>query len=161
MTAPAARVLPAPLTVPVACEADVVLCQQKARAFAAALGFDSRAQWEVAIAVSEAVTNIFKYVGRGWLHLRPVAGDPAGLEFEAIDQGAGIGDVGCAMRDGISEGRDAVAEGAVPVRRGLGLGLGTIRRLMDSLEIESGAQGTRLRARRWPAARRDLAPLDA
>jgi anti-sigma regulatory factor (Ser/Thr protein kinase) len=139
---------PRPVTVRVERELDVVICQQKARAFAAEIGFDLRAQWEIAIAVSEAATNIRKYAGAGWVSFRPLEGEPPGLEFEALDEGRGIGDLEAALQDGISQGRSALADGDVSRRRGLGLGLGTIRRLMGSLEIESVDGRTAVRAAR-------------
>lgn len=137
----------APVCVDVRRVADVVVCQRKARAYAAEVGFGLREQWAVAIAVSEAVTNILKYAGGGVLHLRAVAGEPAGLEFEAVDEGRGIGDLEAALCDGITEGRPASGDLTVRTRRGLGLGFGTIRRLMHEMVAESSGSGTRVRAR--------------
>jgi anti-sigma regulatory factor (Ser/Thr protein kinase) len=144
--------LPAPLTVEVRRLGDVVVCQRKARAYAGDVGFGVREQWSVAIAVSEAVSNIVKYAGAGVLVLRAVAGEPPALEFEAVDQGGGISDLDAALRDGVSEGRPASGDLAVASRRGLGLGFGTIRRLMHEMHAESSSGGTRVRARLYLGA---------
>jgi serine/threonine-protein kinase RsbT len=133
----------------VAREADIFVCQRRARALAAALGFDVRAQWEITIAVSEAASNILKYAGAGRVILRRLDDEPGGLEFEATDTGGGIRDLDSALRDGVSCGHDLSEDPRVTTRSGLGLGFGTMRRLMDSLAVESTAGGTRVRARRW------------
>jgi len=132
---------PPPESVSIAREADIVVCQRRARAFAAALGLSVRAQWEVAIAASEATTNILKYAARGSVTLRAVLGPPPGLEMRAADEGPGIPDVSAALRDGCSRGIDMTAPDWVRARGGLGLGLGAIRRLMDSVVITRGAAG--------------------
>ncbi len=144
-----ASISPQPLTIQVSRSLDIVICQRRARAFAAAVGFSQREQWELAIAVSEAVSNILKYAGSGELRLRRTPVDTDGVEFEAVDQGHGIADLDVALRDGTSEGHDASDDGRVVTRRGLGLGLGTILRIMDNVEIESTESGTCIRGRRW------------
>lgn len=149
MSATADRAQLPGLHLPVTCMADVAVCQSKVRAFAAALGFNLRAQWELAIAVSEAATNMLKYAGTGTMTIRSVTSEVVGLAFEAVDQGRGMGDVQAAERDGISEGRWVSVLGDAPDRNGLGLGLGAIRRMVDSLTIESTPRGTRLCGTRW------------
>ena len=131
----------------IAREADVVLLQRRVRSLAATAGFGVRAQWEIAIAASEAAHNILKYAGTGRLVVRVWDGEGA-LEFEAVDQGPGIGDLHAALRDGVSRGRDLAGDPRVTSRSGLGLGFGTMRRLMDTVEVESSTAGTRVRARR-------------
>jgi serine/threonine-protein kinase RsbT len=127
---------------------DVAVAQTRARSMAAAAGFPRRAQWEIATAVSEAATNIVKHASHGWVHLRVIPATLLCFEFEAVDHGTGIGDVDLAIRDGVSEGTDLSVPGPIVARRGLGLGLGAIRRLMDRLEVSSTAQGTSLRAQK-------------
>lgn len=130
-------------------EADIVVAQQRARNLAREQGFDLKAQWEIAIAVSEAAGNMFKYAGSGQIALYVLDADPPAIEFTAIDRGAGIADLDSALRDGVSQGRELSLEPNVTGRTGLGLGLGAIGRLMDELQIDSTPQGTCLRARRY------------
>lgn len=128
--------------------ADVVIAQPRARLMATAMGFPRQAQWEIATVVSEAATNIIKHTGCGSVHLREQSGPPRCLEFEAIDHGGGIGDVALAFRDGVSEGTDLTVPRPIVPHRGLGLGLGAIRRLMDRLEVRSSERGTSVRAQK-------------
>lgn len=116
------------------CDADAAGAPFWARNLAASYGFDRRGQWEVAMVVGEAASNIVKYGRRGSVSLRLVASDGC-LEIEALDEGEGIGDIAFAQQDGVSEGtrRSGVAD--LRKVRGLGFGLGTIRRLTDDLVI--------------------------
>lgn len=141
-------------------QADVVVAQTRVRSMAAAMGFPRQAQWEIATALSEAGTNVIKHAGGGVVFLRDRPGPPRHLEFEAVDQGGGIGDLMLATRDGFSEGTDLTLPGPVVPHRGLGLGLGAIQRLMDRLEIRSNDHGTSVRAQKdlrepppWPPGR--------
>lgn len=91
----------------------------------------------LAIAVTEAATNIIRHAGRGVLVLRTLNAEsnPA-VEMLALDKGPGISDVTRAMRDGFSTSGTA------------GHGLGGIRRLADVFEIYSQRdKGTALVAR--------------
>ncbi|HFE44138.1 MAG TPA: hypothetical protein ENJ18_01410, partial [Nannocystis exedens] len=106
--------------------------------------------WELAIAVSEAATNMIKYGGGGIITLRRVATPRPHVALEARDRGAGIEQLERALVDNISEGNDARESIPASGRRGLGLGLGAIYRLMDEVEINSeSGQGTTLHARKW------------
>ncbi len=122
---------------PLACAGDADCVQSRARAFARAAGLDRRAEWAFAIVASELATNVVKYGAPGTLTLRHRAGPPAALELEAADSGPGFADLDLALRDGVSEGVDVAMLGAhSPRRRGLGLGLGAVRRLSDELTIQ-------------------------
>lgn len=130
-------------------DADVVTAQCWARRFAEACGFAAREQWEVAVAVSEAASNIVKFGAGGSVTLRFPAGERRALEIEAVDQGPGIHDLPKAELDGVTEGRRREDGGDPRQFRGLGLGLGAIRRMTDELSIETGERGgTRLVARK-------------
>lgn len=131
------------------CDADVVVAQVRARLFALRCGFSRREQWELAVASSEACTNMLKYAGGGTLRLQLLQGTPACIELEAVDGGPGITDAAQAMCDGVSEGKQRREARDLRAFRGLGLGLGALRRMMDELVIlplEKG--GTRLLARK-------------
>src|SRR4029077_9360317 len=91
----------------------------------------------LAIAVTEAATNIIRHAERGVIILRMLISrtNPA-VEMLALDNGPGIPDVTRAMRDGFSTSGTA------------GHGLGGIQRLADVFEIYSQRdQGTALVAR--------------
>jgi serine/threonine-protein kinase RsbT len=123
-------------------DADVALVQARARAFAREVGLGVRAQWAVAIAASELATNVLKFGAPGQLTLRVCLVPPPALEIEAVDCGPGFTDTERALRDGVSEGIDRAALDALPpARRGLGLGLGAVRRMTDELTIRAGAGG--------------------
>lgn len=91
----------------------------------------------VAIAVTEAATNIIRHAERGVIVLRALkSGRTPAVEILALDKGPGIPDVARAMRDGFSTSGTA------------GNGLGAIRRLADVFEIYSHpGNGTALLAR--------------
>ncbi len=109
------------------------------RRLTAQMGFDENEQFLIATAASEASTNVIRYAGRGTVTLRTVQkADTSGIEFVVQDEGPGIENLEEAMREGMSNGG------------GLGLGLSSIRRIMDDFDIQSkpGA-GTRIVARKW------------
>ncbi|SCE25786.1 Anti-sigma regulatory factor (Ser/Thr protein kinase) [Streptomyces sp. SolWspMP-sol7th] len=112
------------------------------------LGFGTRRTSEVALAVTEAATNLQRHAGDGSLLLRLVrTPDEAALEFLALDSGPGISDVAYSLRDGASSAGT------------LGVGLGTIARLADSFGIHSlPGRGTVLTARFWPDRGAGAAP---
>lgn len=110
------------------------------------IGFDEQRCAEVALAVSEAATNLRKHAVDGAFLLRAVrTPSDAGLEFVTTDEGPGMADVPYALIDGTSTSGT------------LGIGLGAISRLADSFGLHSlPGRGTVLSARFWTkdAARR-------
>jgi serine/threonine-protein kinase RsbT len=131
----------------VRCDSDVAVVQAGALRLAREAGFDKKGGWEFAIAASEAATNILKHATEGEILLR-ACGDC--LELQALDRGPGIENVEAMLRDGYSENRDLAADDIIARRRGLGLGLGAIRRLTDELSIDPRAGGgTALVARKY------------
>ncbi len=139
--------LPSPIPIRVAGDAE---CAATAiRAFAARLGLPTRAQWEISIAVSELASNVLKFAGAGSLQMRHEREPRAALVVEVSDGGAGIGDVGAAVVDGWSEG-GALTPDRLAVARGLGVGLGSVHRMMDAVQIvsEPGC-GTRVVATKY------------
>ncbi|MDD5308649.1 MAG: ATP-binding protein [Deltaproteobacteria bacterium] len=133
---------------------DPVWCRKESAAFAARAGFDKAAQWEIAIAVSELVTNVVKYAGQGTLTLRRLDDNGRGIEIVVEDDGPGITDLESAMKDGYSEGRMLCADDVPSHGRGLGTGLGAVRRMMDGVSMENRAEGgLRVVAVKWASAR--------
>ncbi|MFH8462473.1 ATP-binding SpoIIE family protein phosphatase [Streptomyces sp. NPDC017991] len=115
-----------------------------ARGAAAALGrrigLGEQRTAELVLAVTELATNLTKHAIDGSLLLRVLRNDTtAGVEVVAVDAGPGMADVPAALRDGMS------------TLGSLGIGLGAIHRLADSLHIHSRpGLGTVQLARFWP-----------
>ncbi len=109
-------------------------------ALAGAAGFNEVDAGKVAIAVTEAATNVLKHAGGGEILLRTTE---AGVEMLAIDRGPGIADLPEALRDGQSSSGTA------------GIGLGAISRLAGSFDIYTGeGLGTAVVAQFHPASYR-------
>ncbi|PSM45351.1 serine/threonine protein kinase [Streptomyces dioscori] len=115
-----------------------------ARGAAAALGrrigLGERRTAELVLAVTELATNLTKHAVDGSLLLRVLRDDTtAGVEVVVVDTGPGMADVPAALQDGMS------------TLGTLGIGLGAIDRLADSLHIHSRpGLGTVQLARFWP-----------
>lgn len=101
------------------------------------VGLDEDRAGDLALAVTEAATNLQRHSVDGALALRVTTrGGQADVELLALDSGPGIAELGLALRDGSSTAGT------------LGLGLGTIRRLADSFAIHTlPGRGTGLYAR--------------
>ena len=107
-------------------EADVGVCRRKSVSLASKLGFDDVKTGEVAILVSELVTNVLKHgggKGRIIICYLKTEDDRKAIEIFCCDSGKGILNPGQALNDGFS------------VKNTLGIGLGTIRRFSDIFEI--------------------------
>ncbi len=120
----------------------VAACRSAATAMAGRLQFPSSRTDQLALAVTEAASNLYKHASQGSL-LLCVNRDAAapGIELVTIDSGPGLPDVSAAMRDGHSSAGT------------LGIGLGAIRRLADFSDLYSRpGHGTALIARFWPQA---------
>ena len=104
------------------------------------VGLSEHRAGEVALAVSEAASNLAKHAVAGSIVLRIVRTEQrAGIEFLAMDTGPGMADVAASMRDGRSTAGT------------LGIGLGMIARLADTFDLHSiPGQGTVMLARFWP-----------
>lgn len=131
-------------------DTDRVRCTRQSMLAASAAGLNRQAGWAVATAVAELVGNVMKFARFGVLELRIVEGSRRGLKVVVDDDGPGIANIELALVDGYSEGR-FIAENPGPLpRRGLGAGLGAVRRLMDDMEIDSVLEcGTRVTAHKW------------
>lgn len=106
------------------------------------VGLDPHRASEVALAVTEAATNLHRHTTDGALLLRVLrAGSEAGVEFLTVDTGPGMADVTASLLDGASTAGT------------LGIGLGAVARLADRFDIHSlPGKGTVLSAQFWPRA---------
>jgi anti-sigma regulatory factor (Ser/Thr protein kinase) len=104
---------------------EIASARRSACDLAKSLGFNETVTGQVAIVVTEAGTNIAKHAVQGEILLRcATRHDGAlGIEIIAIDAGPGIANLSLAMQDGVS------TVGTY------GIGLGTIQRLADQVDI--------------------------
>jgi len=102
-------------------------------------GFSETDRCMIGTAASELATNILRYAKEGVVWLRLVREEQqTGIEILAEDDGPGIENVREAMRDRVSSGNS------------LGLGLPSVKRIMDEFSLDSVlGQGTRVWARKW------------
>ena len=122
------------LKVHLAGETDFLLARQRARQIAALLGFELQDQTRIATAVSEIARNAFEYAREGRAEFvldQGGFGGPA-LRIVISDTGKGIPNL------------EEIWSGGYASKTGMGLGLIGARRLMDELEVETSASGTRV-----------------
>lgn len=124
---------------PISDASGVADARRTAARLAEQAALDATAAGELALAVTEAASNIAKHAREGVLVMRILQrGGADGVEVLAIDKGPGM-DVAASMRDGHSTA-------GTP-----GSGLGALRRMASSLEIWSRpGGGTLLRFEIWP-----------
>jgi anti-sigma regulatory factor (Ser/Thr protein kinase) len=126
-------------TVPVEDASQVATARRVASELARALHFDEPTTGRVALAVTEAATNLLKHAGRGEILLGTArAGGHAVVEILALDRGPGMVNVERCFEDGYSTAGSA------------GTGLGALRRLADSFDVYSRPGGTALLVRVGP-----------
>jgi anti-sigma regulatory factor (Ser/Thr protein kinase) len=103
---------------------DIAQARRAGQALAQQLAFDETRSGQLALLISEAATNIIKHAGDGRIFLSAVYdGERAGIDVLAVDAGPGIGNLGLALRDGVSSVGTA------------GTGLGAMRRLADEFDV--------------------------
>jgi negative regulator of sigma-B (phosphoserine phosphatase) len=125
--------------VPIRVAGDAQVAAFETRRVAGELGMPARAQWEAGIAAAELASNALKYGNEGVLTLRVMRGDVSELVIEVSDRGLGL------PRDAARNAQQQPFSS----RNGLGVGLESVRRLMDDLEIQSfPKRGTRVVARK-------------
>jgi anti-sigma regulatory factor (Ser/Thr protein kinase) len=129
----------------------VAACRHAALAMADRLGFPAARADQLALAVTEAASNLNKHAHQGSMLLCVNRDAEApGIDLVTIDSGPGVKDVSAAMRDGHSTAGT------------LGIGLGAIKRLADFSDLYSvPGHGTALIARFWPEAARPALPRPA
>lgn len=144
-----------PITLNIGSEHERFWCAAEGKRFAAAIGFDTTGQGEVAICIAELVSNIAKFAGHGTLTLSLVDEPRIGMRIVAEDAGPGIEDPETSMQDGFSEGRKLEPGTARRSGQGLGVGLGAVARMMNHVEIINvPQQGLRVVATKWLDATR-------
>jgi anti-sigma regulatory factor (Ser/Thr protein kinase) len=115
----------------------VAACRKAAQIMAERLEFPAARIGQLAIAVTEAASNLHKHAEQGSLLLCVNRDGPQpGIDLVTIDAGPGVRDVTAALRDGHSTAGT------------LGIGLGAIQRLADFADLYSRpGHGTSLVAR--------------
>lgn len=119
--------------------------RREAGGLAAIAALEETAAGQLAVAVTEAATNILKHAQRGRILVRVIERAAAyGIEVLAVDRGPGMASVADSMRDGYSTAGSA------------GTGLGALQRMTTGFEVWSQpGKGTILRFEVWsqlPAA---------
>lgn len=120
---------------------EVVYLRRQCDRFSIANGLSRRGAAELAIAVSELLTNVVKFANKGTLKLYCITSPRLGIVVEVIDDGPGFVNVSMALKDGFSCGRFLSNDAYVDKRQGLGNGLGAVLRLTDELEISNNPNG--------------------
>jgi anti-sigma regulatory factor (Ser/Thr protein kinase) len=115
----------------------VAACRQAVQNMAERLRFPAARIGQLALAVTEAASNLHKHAEQGSLLLCVNRDGPQpGIDLVTIDAGPGVRDVSAALRDGHSTAGT------------LGIGLGAIQRLADFADMYSRpGHGTSLVAR--------------
>ena len=120
------------LKVQIRYEQDVVLARRRARQIAQALKFPPQDQVRIATALSELGRNVFQYTPGGQIEFALESGPPPRLVITVSDRGPGIARL------------DDILAGDYVSKTGMGVGLAGARRLVDTFNIQSGADGTRI-----------------
>ena len=129
---------------------DVYALREAVGKLATELGFQRRERAELLIVVSELCTNIVKYGVRGSLEVEPhmdaVYG--VGIAMVAHDIGPAFKNFNMAQQDGYDD-HGPIDPGLLMKRGGLGIGLGAVRRLTDSLSVDYSTDGKSIRVVRY------------
>lgn len=125
------------LEVTINTEWDIITARQIVRETAKSIGFDTVDQARIVTAFSEIAKNIIMYAHVGFIIIDIIKSEVnKGISITAIDNGPGIVDI------------KSVLDESNP--KGLGAGIPGVRRLMDTLEIESNiGKGTKVHMEKW------------
>jgi len=118
--------------------ANVRLARAILRTLAAHAGFSEAQAGEMAVALSEAYTNVIHHANTTWVTLR-FALEPSALTIEVEDDGEGFD--------------TAILDQPYSPEREVGRGMHLIRHLMDAVECQSSPMGTVVRMTRMKAGR--------
>lgn len=120
-------------------QADIVNVRQVVRTWGMTINMGLVDLTKLVTAASEIARNTVEYGGGGTLLLEELRdGLRAAVRLTFEDKGAGIADIARAMTDGYTSGR------------GMGLGLGGTKRLVDEFDLQSEVgKGTRIVITKW------------
>jgi anti-sigma regulatory factor (Ser/Thr protein kinase) len=137
---------------PVRTSVDSFTARRAVRGHAGAIGFKRIEAEELALASSELCSNIIKYGVQGVLIVERLEHlvHGVGLVLDAQDSGPPFRDFDTAVRDG-SDDRGTIPPEALYARRGIGAGLGSVRRFTHLLLVEPLDHGKRVLAVRYLA----------
>ncbi len=126
-------------SMPLATEADIVMCRQMVRKLTQQLKFGLVDQTKLITAASELSRNTLVYGGGGQMRWEIVQqGIRVGLRLAFDDKGPGIADVALALTDGWTSGS------------GMGVGLSGSRRLVNDFDLQTEVgKGTCVTVTRW------------
>ena len=126
-------------TVEIITEWDIVAARQLGRNEAKEIGFGTVDQARISTAISELARNIYLYALAGEIIIERICEtEKEGIRITATDKGQGINDIKKVMEDGFS------------TSGGLGAGLPGVKRLMDTIDIQSDVgQGTYIKVEKW------------
>jgi serine/threonine-protein kinase RsbT len=118
---------------------DIVAVRHAVRRQAVNINLSLVDQTKIVTAASELARNMLIYGGGGEVTLEVLQeGVRHGLRVHFGDGGPGIPDIDLALRDGFTSGK------------GMGLGLGGAKRLVNEFNLESApGKGTRVTITRW------------
>jgi len=137
----------ASMSIAVADDSQIGEARRVAKALAEACAMDESTSGRVALIASEAATNLVRHGGGGHVLLRRLTSGRTGIEMLAVDRGAGIRDLGIALRDGYS---------SIGTR---GAGLGAMARASSFFDVLSApAAGTIVLSQVWGDGARAKAP---
>ncbi|MDI3289636.1 ATP-binding protein [Polyangium sp. 15x6] len=143
-------IVPEPLSFDIGNEHDRFWCAAEGRRYAAVIGFDAKAQGEVAICIAELVSNVAKFAGQGTLTLSTVTEPRLGIRIVVEDAGPGIDNPASVFQDGFSEGKWIEPGSQRRIGQGLGVGLGAVARMMSHVEMENvPSRGLRVVCIKW------------
>lgn len=124
---------------PISSEEDILTVRNSVKRVTALLNFSLVNQTKIISAASELARNTLEH-GKGGRSIIQLINDPerVGIRIIFEDKGPGIADISQALEDGFTSGR------------GMGLGLGGAKRLMDDFQIESKEnEGTTVTVTKW------------
>jgi serine/threonine-protein kinase RsbT len=130
--------MPPSFTLPVTREEDRFACAAEGVRIARWAGLSDRAQQELAIAIAELVSNAVRHGGGGEIAIHAILGQDRerwGVQVTVRDAGPGL-DPGVISEEAAAlPGKPALAP--KQPGQGLGLGLGAVQRLVDTVVIRS------------------------
>jgi serine/threonine-protein kinase RsbT len=125
-------------TLPIRQSEDIVLVRTAVRKAAIASKLGLVDQTKLVTAASEIARNTLDYGRGGDVRIDMLSDVRTGVRLTFVDKGPGIPDMQRAMTDGWTSGK------------GMGLGLGGTRRLMDEFQIASKVgEGTTVTIAKW------------